>query len=300
MDRISYDHTRDVNAHIDYKTKEEGGPYLQQLFLLPGYTQSIYRTVTGNGAIDLSDGEVHTIRIEVKDPAGNSTRLDFKVKYAGTTASTAILPGKVFYPGMVDGTETEDMSFYLGEKCLYDSVHLHYSKSAAFLPGSMSMVYAIGEPYIPLGDYFLVRIKPSRDLLPEKMDRVVMQRSSGENKEVQKVEWQGGWGSARFRDFGNFQLLLDEEPPVITAEGFADGANLGNARRIVIRVKDNLEVVKNFRAELDGKWIRFTNDKELAFIYNFDRHCPPGIHTLKITAEDEAGNQSERSFGFTR
>ncbi len=29
MDNISYDHTRDINAHIDYRTREKGGPWLQ-------------------------------------------------------------------------------------------------------------------------------------------------------------------------------------------------------------------------------------------------------------------------------
>ncbi|HTL08896.1 MAG TPA: M23 family metallopeptidase, partial [Chitinophagaceae bacterium] len=34
MDKISYNTTRNLNAHIDYKTKANGGPYLQQLFEL--------------------------------------------------------------------------------------------------------------------------------------------------------------------------------------------------------------------------------------------------------------------------
>jgi hypothetical protein len=300
MDRISYDNTRNVNAHIDYKTKATGGPDLQQLFLLPGYTQSIYKTVSGNGGIDVSDGQPHHIRIEVRDPYGNRSRLEYRVSYGGIPAGTVMPPGKIFYPGILDAIETEDLSFYIGEKCLYDSVHINFSRSAALLPGVVSMLYSVGEPYIPLGDYFLVRIKPSADLAPEKMDRVVMQRITGEKTEVQKVEWQGGWASARFRDFGRFQLILDEDPPVITAEGFSDGANLAKASRIVIQVKDNLDSYRNFRAELDGRWIRFTNDKELAFIYKFDRHCPTGQHVLKISVEDEAGNRATRSFQFTR
>ena len=59
MDNISYNSTRNINAHIDYKTKANGGPYLQQLFELPGYNQSIYKMWMGDGAIDISDGAVH-------------------------------------------------------------------------------------------------------------------------------------------------------------------------------------------------------------------------------------------------
>ena len=127
-----------------------------------------------------------------------------------------------------------------------------------------------------------------------------MMKTASDGKEVRKVEWQGGWATARFGGFGNFQLLLDEEAPTINPLGFKDSANLKRAARIAILVKDNYNVYKNFRAELDGKWLRFTNDKERAFIYRFDEHCAQGKHSLKITVEDEAGNISSRTFGFVR
>ena len=42
MDGISYNDTRYMNAHIDYKTKTTGGSYIQHLSDLPGYINSIY------------------------------------------------------------------------------------------------------------------------------------------------------------------------------------------------------------------------------------------------------------------
>jgi len=65
-------------------------------------------------------------------------------------------------------------------------------------------------------------------------------------------------------------------------------------------VTDNLNHFKNVRTLLDGKWLRFTNDKGKYFIYKFDEHCPAGAHELTISAEDEAGNRVERSYHFTR
>ena len=65
-------------------------------------------------------------------------------------------------------------------------------------------------------------------------------------------------------------------------------------------IKDNLHNVKNVRTELDGKWLRFTNDKGRSFIYEFDEKCPKGAHSLEITAEDEAGNISRKVYTFTR
>ena len=55
--------------------------------------------------------------------------LYFKVRYQPEENENAIYTGKIFYPGMVDGFETADAAFYLGEKCLYDSLHLDYQRN---------------------------------------------------------------------------------------------------------------------------------------------------------------------------
>src|SRR5579871_797001 len=73
MNNIGYDNTRNINAHIDYKTKTNSNIYLQQLFRLPGYANSIYYPANASGIIDISDGTTHTIKIEVKDPYGNTS-----------------------------------------------------------------------------------------------------------------------------------------------------------------------------------------------------------------------------------
>jgi murein DD-endopeptidase MepM/ murein hydrolase activator NlpD len=306
MDNIGYDNTRNLNAHIDYKTRATGGPFLQQLFLLPGYANSIYRPVGGDGALDISDGKPHAVKIEVKDANGNTVALETKVQFEGPAAgSSTSAPAwhptstKMYYPGMLDGLEAPACEFYLGEKCLYDSVHIAYTQTAATAAGVVSAIHNIGAAYIPLQDAMLVRIKPAAPLSAEQRSRIVMQRFAGSKKDVAKVEWQQDWAAARFREMGSFQLVYDTTPPVITA-GFADGANLSKAARIIINVRDNLGAYGNFRALLDGRWLRFTNDKGLAFIYMFDEKCPPGPHSLEISATDEAGNIAQKTFTFTR
>jgi hypothetical protein len=264
---------------------------------------SIYHQESGDGVIDVGDGVIHTIRIEVKDPVGNKSWLQCKVQYRPVPAARERQwSGKIFYPMMIDGYESEDCSFYIGEKCLYDSVHL--SDAAVRLnqlpPNAVSYQHVIGARYIPLQDSFLVRIRSNGGFTEELKNKVIMERSAGGKKEVRKVEWQNDWASARFRDFGAFQLFVDSEPPVILPVGFQDGADESRATRMVFIVKDNQGGIKNFRAELDGKWLRFTNDKGRAFIYIFDQHCPPGKHELSVSVQDEAGNVAVKKFRFAR
>lgn len=300
MDNISYNDTRYLNAHIDYSFKSRGGAYLQHLSEPPGYINSIYRQKTGNGVIDISDGKVYPVSIRITDADNNTSRLTFSVKYSGTAAARPSSGAKMFYPLMLDAFEADSCEFYIGERCLYDSVRIAYRASATNHSAAVSSLHSIGAPGIPLQQAYLIRLLPNRELDQAETNRTVMQWLQGSKSSVQKVEWQQGWASASFRDFGSYRLLIDTTPPQIVPVGFSNGSNLSKATRMVFTVSDNLGRFKNVRAELNGKWLRFTNDKGRNFIYQFDEKCPRGTHELKITAEDEAGNVAERTFRFTR
>lgn len=301
MNNISYNDTRYLNAHIDYRTRATGGPYLQHLSELPSYIPSIYKKLDGEGVLDLSNGEIHNIKVIVRDAYGNASTLVTSVKYdPALQRPSAPVPGKLFYPLMLDAFEAENAEFFIGETSLYDSVHIPYAPAPAMGEGAVSLRHVIGAPHIPVQTHFTVRIKPFRTLVPGERDKIIMLRTSGAKKEVQKVEWNNDWAYGRFREFGSFQLVYDDEPPLIVPVGFADGANMSKASRIVFTVKDNNNAFKGFRAELDGKWLRFTNDKGRTFIYNFDEKCPAGQHQLKVRVQDEAGNVTERTYRFTR
>ncbi len=96
------------------------------------------------------------------------------------------------------------------------------------------------------------------------------------------------------RNFGYFQLVKDDSPPTVYAYNLTDNVNLSSATQIMFTIKDNYEDLQNFRAELDGKWLRFTNDKGRTFVYRFDEKCTPGQHELKISVQDLAGNTTSR------
>jgi hypothetical protein len=300
MDNISYNDTRYLNAHIDYRTKTSGGYYIQLVSELPGNVNTIYEKINGDGVIDLSDGEIHNISITVKDAYGNTSKVNTRFRFQGGNQMPAEVNGKLFQPLMIDGFEAPSCEFFIGEKCLYDAVHIKYAEFASADTAGVSHVHQVGASHIPLHESFLIRIKAEDTLSTELKARTVMQWRSGTRTIVQKPEWQNGWAAARFRDFGNFQLLLDTTAPVIVPIGFSDGADLSKAGRIAFTIRDNLGQFKKVRTELDGKWLRFTNDKGRTFIYRFDEKCPRGFHELKISAEDEAGNRIEKVYQFKR
>jgi hypothetical protein len=305
IDSITYDETRYVNAHIDYKTRAAGGPFIEHLSRLPGYPQGVYRDFSGDGVIELIDDSVHQIKIVVKDTYGNISTLYFGIKKgvikeAGLQKdSVSYYKQKEFHPGFINILESEGLQLILDPKDLYDSFAFVYSKKPGISPLSYCGVYVIESGLVPVHSYFIVRIKADRPVPAELRDKMLIKRTWGNKTEVVKATADDEWYTAKFRSFGNFELITDDVPPVIYG-GFRDNSNLSKSSRIIFIPKDNNNEIKSFRADLDGRWLRFTNDKGHSFIYNFDEMCDRGNHELKISVGDEAGNITEKTYHFTR
>jgi hypothetical protein len=109
-----------------------------------------------------------------------------------------------------------------------------------------------------------------------------------------------GWLSATFDVFGNFQAFVDTITPLIHPPAKEkDTLDLSPLTKIVFTPVDNF-AIRSFRAELDGKWLMFSNDKARSFIYRFDERCPYGVHELRVKVEDLVGNITEKSWWFKR
>ena len=301
LDNISYDETRYLNAHIDYKLRAGGGPFVEHLSRLPGYPEGVYKDFENDGIINLENDSAHQIKVEVKDAYGNISVLQFAVKRGqiNETKYKQDLSEQKFSPGFVNVFEREDIQVILGENDLYDSINFVYTKKASINPHAVSPSYSVHTALVPVHSYFTIRLKPDRDLQGMN-DKVVLQRTWSAKMDVVKPVKDGEWFTGKFREFGNFQLVVDNVPPVISAIGIRENADLSRSSQIIFIITDNMKVIKNFHAELDGKWLRFTNDKGKSFIYKFDEMCPPGNHELKVSVDDEAGNKTEKVFHFVR
>lgn len=301
LDSITYDETRYLNAHIDYKLKASGGPYVEHLSRLPGYPQGVYKDIKSDGVISLEDDSTHQVKVEVKDTYGNTSVLQFLIKrgFINENRPKQNFEQK-FSPGFVNIFERDDIQVILGEKDLYDTVNFMYAKKPSTTPQAVSPLHVVHTPLVPVHGYYTIRLKADRSLENIDADKIVIQRIWGTKMDVVKPDRDGEWFTGKFREFGNFQLVVDEIPPVISAIGIHENANLSRASQIIFTITDNMREIKNFRAELDGKWLRFTNDKGRSFIYKFDEKCPPGNHELKVSVQDEAGNQTTKIFHFKR
>ncbi|MEI8060507.1 MAG: M23 family metallopeptidase, partial [Ferruginibacter sp.] len=238
INSIGYDETRYENAHIDYKLRSSGGPFVEHLSKLPGYINSIYTSSGTDGIIELRDNTKHAIKIIVKDADGNASTLNFTIQRSALSEeSIAVSKQKDFLPGYVNVFENNNISFYLPENALYDSIRFQFSElqTATEFP-----IYQLHNTSVPVHVYFPVSIK-AISLLPNKM---VMHHFANGKDVYAKAAFEKGWYTASFREFGHFQLMIDTIPPTINPVGFKNGMNCSKLNHLAFVISDNTEEIK--------------------------------------------------------
>ncbi len=300
IDSINYDESRYLNAHIDYKYRNNGGVFIQHVSKLPGNNSTIYKATNSDGVISIDDGLTHAIKLVVKDAFGNASIVQFNIKKNKSFVKIKAknFTQQVFYPGFLNIFEKSNIEFYLPQNCLYDTIHFQYKELNAT---SSFPVYQLHNTGVPLQSYFPITIKAKTTFL----DKIIMRRFANGNNNYAKAEpitngKETGWFRASFNGFGSFQLMIDTIAPTITAINFKEGMDCSKQSSILFVIKDNMEEIKNFTATLDGNWLRFSNDKGSKFIYEFDEKCTSGEHELKIIVEDLVKNVTEQIYRFSR
>ena len=298
IDKVSYDDTRYLNGCIDYTKFIRDKTSIQHLSALPGMKLQNYSIPGLSGIISLQDGALHTIEIVLKDARGNTSRLITKVQLSAAVA--AVSPSaKSIMPGEAKTMLTDHSEINFSKNAFYDAVTLNpYEKT----DGGMSAVsnpLVLHTPYVPVHDYYTVKMKAASKLSKEEKDRVVMVLDYGSDQETVKAKWNGDQAEGQFNRLGTVKLILDESLPSVDT-GWKEGAMISGS---TLRLKGKTKVgdIVSFRAELDGKWLCFARSKD-DFIYTFDEKCPKGSgsHTLKVTTVNTAGNTNVQTFGFQR
>lgn len=299
LDDIGYDETRYINAYADYGLKKSGKPWVQCLFRLPGNKlDHIYESLNASrGLLRPGDQEYHKVSVVVKDVSGNSSETSLFLRCI--EAPHAMFPcSEPAEAGKLNRYKTDYVSFFLDEEALYDVTCIDISSIED--PGSMSARITIGRPTIPVHHYFDLSIKPSK-LIPFALrSKIAMVYNDGGRTESGRsaAPTAQGWYTAPVRALGEYRLVADTVAPTVKPTTKTEG-NLGKARAIAFKATDAISSVKIFRAELDGVWLLFEQHED-NWKYVFDTHCPPGKHTLVISAVDENGNESKASYTFTR
>ena len=298
LDEIDYSETEYVNAQIDYRYYKAGKGYFQHISPLPGREERVYHLYNEDGLVHLDDTLQHTITIQVGDANENFSSTNFLIQFTdGIAINRAVQKSDNFIPGNVNVIEKKDFEAFLPERCIYDTIQIVYNNTSSTLPNAISALHQLNDNSYPVHEEMTIRIKPTIEVKKEWRDKIVIQRNAG--NAILKPVWQGEWLYAKTGAFGSFIALVDLTPPQLNSIGKGDTVNLSPASRIVFTPTDN-SGIKNFHAELDGKWLMFTNDKGRSWVYKFDEQCPFGVHELNVKVEDIVGNVTEKTWWFKK
>lgn len=295
IDKVSYDDTRYINGCIDYAKFISDKMSIQHLSTLPGVKLPDYSSGS-NGIINLKDEEVHRIEMVLKDINGNTSRLTTKVQLIKTSDKVSS-NGKTLNPNEGKVIKTENAEINFSKNAVYDAVNFNmYERSD---PGAVSNAVVLHDLSVPIHDNYSLKIKPVRKLNNKEKEKVVMEFNYGSDKEVIKGQWKGDWMEGQFNRLGVVRLLLDTDLPSVSSS-WKDGSLIGSSS---LRLKGTSRIgdIVSFYAELDGQWLCFSRIKD-DFVYTFDERSPKGsgLHTLKITATNTAGNINTQTFTFQR
>lgn len=293
IDRVSYDETRYLNAHIDHRYRASGGPYLQFIMPLKGDKLEIYPYTKPGSFIQLTNS-VLPCELEIYDSDGNRSVVEFNLQ-SSSSGNYYSSSANVMRADEANVFENEDIEVYIPEGMIYDSINFRYSKTFANAENTYSSLHQVHDPKIPVHGAMKVRIRPEKVVPFNLRDRMLIRLKTNTRTIYRKANWSVDKFGAEFRDFGSYQLIADEAAPQIS--GVSNGMKVGS--RITVFVKDNIGPVKNFRGEIDGRWVLF-QPRGANYTYVVDERCPPGEHILKISVEDEAGNKTVQQYKIYR
>jgi murein DD-endopeptidase MepM/ murein hydrolase activator NlpD len=303
VDRFSFDYIRYVIAQVDYPIfMHEGSRAFQKCYVEHNNTMpSFYHHLKNNGIIDISDGEVHHIRIEASDYAGNKSTLRAELEYNPQSPLFKTKPNNYMLglsPDHDNVIKGEGYSVTIPGKTLLDSVYIDYSITPSRAPGIYSDILKVGDSYDLLG-YYSVSLRPVH--LPDdlKDKALIAWRSAAGGTGARGGKWDGGMMTAQCREFGSFYIVIDTTPPGIKPVNIIKGKNMHLAKNIAVSIRDNLSGIADYHGYIDGQWQLMELDGKTGILR---MPLPPGLsagdHNFKLIVTDDKNNKAEYSTTF--
>ena len=298
-ERFFFHHSRSINAHLDYPAYISTRARIQKSFVEPGNFLTLYKDLINNGIVNISDNLIHDVKYVIKDIAGNTSNLSFRIKYNPRSVLVAKESPSMskFFFDVENIFETPEFKLLAPKGAFYSNLDFRYDISAK-PAGAFSKVHHVHTRLIPVNDWISLWIRADSTLKPELRDKAVIVDSRGGSI---GGTYEDGFVKATTRDFGNYYIKTDTVPPRIVPLNITDGKVLTNNPRISFKVSDNLSGLKSYRGTVDGKWILMEYDAKRALLWHtFDENTPAGNHHLQLVVDDMKSNTSTFNAHFTR
>lgn len=306
LEKLSFENSRYVNAHIDYEEKQRNSRKIQKCFLTKNNKLEIYKTSINNGVIQFTDDSAHWITLIVKDFPGNTSSIMLKVK---STSGIKVVPKlndpqKPHFDCLKENKfSSENLQMTLQPLTLYEDIDFEYASTAS-LKGTYSPLHHIMNSNVPLQKAYELSIRAVG--IPDSLQKksCIISINDKGKRSYEGGNFIDGRVITQTKTFGKFAITIDSTAPKLRpAFKYVTGktADLRSSKKIGIIAKDELSGIKKYNAYIDGNWVLCEYEfKEDLLFYTFDEFVPPGAHRFNIEVTDAKGNVSKWKCTFIK
>lgn len=297
FEEVSFSETRYINTLIDYEHYGKYHNRIGRLFRVPGNRLSIYNTLKNDGKVEIKDSLSYTIDLELKDYAGNTTKLRVPVEGVREPIKNPAPDKKTDTYLLASRPHTFD----LGAARVYFPAHTFYEDFYIRLEKGTDTV-TIHDNTVPAHRNFTLTFDAS-SYSPEAQKQLFIARLDDRLRPSYTTTYKrGDTFTARTRNLGKYTLVSDQIPPRIWAKNFKNGQWLTNYRYLSLHISDDLSGIDSYRAELNGQWILMEYEpKSNTLTYNFDdRILGETACELEVVVTDNVGNSTTFKSNFYR
>ncbi|MDR2474570.1 MAG: hypothetical protein LBD45_01815, partial [Bacteroidales bacterium] len=298
MDHFSFDDTRYLNSWIDYAVWRKQKGFFMKSFIEQGNKLPIYRQIQNNGLISIDEERDYLLTYTVEDFYGNKTDFQFTIR-----GQRGIFP-PVNRPNTLkmvcDKTGKfilEDVDFLIPKGNLYCDIYFKYDIKNSM--EAVSPVYTLHDYNDnPLHGYCPLKIRVSQHLLNDASKYYIARFTDTGKKIYNKTVYANGWFETEVRDFGDYAVVSDFVPPVITP---VREMQWGKTGTVNCRITDADSGIRQYRTEIDGKFYVLNYDAKnnmLSAKLNAARISKGQQHKFRLTVSDNCGNETEYSTTF--
>jgi murein DD-endopeptidase MepM/ murein hydrolase activator NlpD len=300
LDHVDFSHNRYCNAHMDYALFKGRKMDYHRCYKQPNNKLRIYGKEPPQGRIELPPGSERNVRVVATDANGNSSELRFVLLGAAAQEATAwpvnIPSGSLFRYDAANHIEEEGLRFMVPAQSLYDDAYVAYARKPA-VGRALGPLHAIGDPLTPLH----VAADLSLAMSTPKPAKALIVRLDADGSVASAVggKYADGWITAQVKAFGQYTVMLDTTPPVISNVDLR--ADMRGRKGFNLRIADNLSGISSWRGTLNDEWILLEYEpKTKTLSHAFDEHSEgAGKMEFKLNVVDERGNTSSYRSEFT-
>lgn len=305
MDSVSFERTRMINAHLDYPEQRNKKNYVHKCYSLPGNILEIIKYKKGQGILNLALEIPRKVRIEMTDYNRNKSTMEFfVVRKAGEPKFTIPFYNYVLKYNQVNILKDTGIVITLSTRTFFKDQKINFVTSEDKSNKIYSNTYTLGNPNIPVFDYYTFKIR-STGIPPHLKEKAFVASCDERNHESNwGGTWEGDWMTANLRAFGSFYITVDTIKPTVVPIIF--NANMTKTSKIVFRIDDNINPsgqtnLLNCHAYIDGNWIPMVYDlKTKTITYVFPKGFPKGLHTFRLEVFDAMKNTKVYESKFTK